>query len=120
MGSAQLDPEHLAAELAAASPALDPPQQRLAISLYRLLAEGAPVARGELAERARADEREVARFLDEHPGVYLDDEDRVVGFWGLALAGMPHRLTVGPRELSAWCAWDTLFLPELLGSTVTV
>jgi len=33
---------------------------------------------------------------------------------------MPHRLRANRRELYAWCAWDTLFLPALLGVTVEV
>jgi alkylmercury lyase len=31
-----------------------------------------------------------------------------------------HRFTIGGRTLSAWCAWDTLFLPQLLGQTAEV
>jgi alkylmercury lyase len=115
-----IDTRRLADELAAARPPLDPGQQRLALALYRLLAEGEPVTRERLADRAGADERGVARMLDEQPGVYFDNDGRVVGFWGLALDGMPHRLTIGDHELYAWCAWDTLFLPELLGTTATV
>jgi alkylmercury lyase len=38
----------------------------------------------------------------------------------MALSGMPHCLEVDGRQLCAWCAWDTLFLPELLGRTVDV
>ena len=33
---------------------------------------------------------------------------------------MPHRLRVDGRNLYAWCAWDTLFLPALLGTGVEV
>jgi alkylmercury lyase len=33
---------------------------------------------------------------------------------------MPHRLRVDGRELYGWCAWDTLFLPELLGVAAEV
>lgn len=38
----------------------------------------------------------------------------------MALSGMPHRMRLPGREVRAWCAWDTLFLPELIGETVTV
>ena len=44
----------------------------------------------------------------------MDEEDRVIGFLGLSMP-MPHRLTVAGGTLHAWCAFDTLFLPELLG-----
>jgi alkylmercury lyase len=33
---------------------------------------------------------------------------------------MPHRLTVAGHTLYAWCAFDTLFLPELFGATAEV
>jgi alkylmercury lyase len=31
-----------------------------------------------------------------------------------------HRIHLDGRELSTWCAWDTLFLPEPLGGTARV
>lgn len=120
MQAAHIDTRRLAQEIAAARPSLDSQQQRLALSLYRLLAEGAPVTRERLADRTGAGTRDVARFLDEQPGVYFDGQGRVIGFWGLALHAMPHRLTVDDHQLYAWCAWDTLFLPELLRATATV
>jgi hypothetical protein len=48
--------------------------------------------------------------------VFHDDAGHIVGFWGLSTTELgPHRLRgVDGVELSAWCAWDTLFLPELL------
>jgi alkylmercury lyase len=54
------------------------------------------------------------------PGVYVDDSDRVIGFWGLTIRPMAHRLVVDDRVLYAWCAWDTLFLPELIGKPAQV
>lgn len=109
----------LARELAAAMPALAPREQRVAIALYRLLAEGRPVPPARLAERSRLRDDEVGRLLESWPGVHFR-EGGVVGFWGLALDEMPHRLHVDGRELRAWCAWDTLFLPELIGRPASV
>jgi alkylmercury lyase len=116
----QIDTRALADEIVAARPALDEQQQRIAIALYRLLAEGQPVAAEQLAGRAGVSVGEVDRLFDEEPGIYRDEQARVLGFWGLALGGMAHRMTVNGRELRTWCAWDTLFLPELLGETATV
>jgi alkylmercury lyase len=114
-----IDTRGLADELAAAMPPLGGREQCIAISLYRLLAEGRPVPTRRVAERAGLRQREVAEVLEEWPGVYLH-EGAVVGFWGLALDRMPHRLHVEGRELRAWCAWDTLFLPELIGKPAQV
>lgn len=115
-----VDTRELADLVIAARPALDAREQRIGLALYRLLATGAPVAAGQLADSAGVEEAEAERFLAEQPGVHRDDDGQVVAFWGLALGAMPHRLTVGGRELGAWCAWDTLFLPELLGEEVAV
>ncbi|HET8536029.1 MAG TPA: alkylmercury lyase MerB [Solirubrobacteraceae bacterium] len=116
----QIDTHALADQLVAARPALDAQQQRIAITLYRLLAEGQPVSVEQLAERAGTPIGDVERLLDDEPGIYRDEHARVIAFWGMALDEMPHRMTVNARELGAWCAWDTLFLPELLGETATV
>ena len=113
-------PVTLAAELAAATPTLDEDEQRLALALYRLLADGQPVEHDALASRAELEATAVADVLTRWPGVYLDDTDRIIGFWGLSIQPMPHHLIVNDRVLYAWCAWDTLFLPELLGHPARV
>lgn len=100
--------------------ALDPTGQRLSLALYRELARGAPVSPSSLANRVEMPTDVVTQQLRSWPGVYYDGKQRVIGFWGLAIAPMPHRLRVDSRELYAWCAWDTLFLPALLGTGVEV
>lgn len=114
-----INSEGLARELVAAMPTLDADEQRVALSLYRQLGEAKPVAPDTLASLARLPLERVQDLLERWPGVYREGE-RVIGFWGLALDGMPHKLHVNGRELHAWCAWDTLFLPELLGARAEV
>src|SRR5437879_1089576 len=116
----QPDIEALSEHLLRVFPALDPTGQRLSLALYRELARGAPVSPSSLADRVEMPAEVVVRQLRNWPGVYYDGEQRVVGFWGLTIAPMPHRLRVDGRELYAWCAWDTLFLPALLGTSVAV
>jgi alkylmercury lyase len=48
-------------------------------------------------------------------GVFWDDHGQVTGMWGLALAEMPHRIRHAGTDLSAWCAWDPLFLARVIG-----
>lgn len=50
----------------------------------------------------------------EWPGVFMQDGS-VVGFWGLAIPEMSHRFDVDGKTLFTWCAYDALFLPELIG-----
>ena len=51
---------------------------------------------------------------------YLDDRGRVLGFGGLAVAPMHHGFNVDGRALWTWCAWDSLFIPQLLGAEAHV
>jgi alkylmercury lyase len=120
MRTVQIDIGELADQLIAARPTLGRPHQRLALGLYELLAEARPVSRERLAQRADMTLEEVGRFLDEQSAVHLDEGGEVVGFWGMTLEPMPHGIRVRGRQLYAWCAWDTLFLPELIGRTVAV
>jgi alkylmercury lyase len=115
-----ITPAALARELAAATPALSEREQHLFLTLYRLLAACRPVETSALAESARLAVDAVRAALERVRGVYTDDRQRLVGFWGLSIHPMPHRLIVNSQTLYAWCAWDTLFLPELLGATAQI
>src|SRR5262249_20435944 len=110
----------LASELAAATPRLSEREQHLFLTLYRLLAAGDPVETSALAASARIPLDAVLAALERLPGVYTDDRQRVIGSSGLSLTPMPYGLIVNGHALSAWCAWDTLFLPELLGVTAEI
>ncbi len=101
-------------------PAMNLAQQRLALALYRGLATGLPVEVSRLAGFAELSRAEIEQILHDWPGVFFDDEGRVIGFWGIALAEMPHRMRVNGQTVFAWCAWDTLFIPRLLDRTVRV
>jgi len=110
----------LAQKVADAFPKLSAPEQRIALGLYRLLAEGEPVSSDRLAQHLDLSTSLVREVLDTWPAVYFDDKKNVIGFWGLALGEMPHRFKVDGRQLYTWCAWDSLFIPELLGKTAEV
>src|SRR5207245_1750782 len=73
-----------------------------------------------LATRAGLAPGHVTELIGDLPGVYLDERERVIGFWGLTIRPMAHRLLLDDRVLYAWCAWDTLFLPELIGKPAQV
>ena len=121
VGDGSIDLGELAREVIAAAPNLDETGRRIAVALYRLLAAGKPVPRKRLAERVGLSMESVAAALDGWPGVYVDDEGSVVGFGGLTQTEMPpHRLEVEGHKLSAWCAWDSLFIPQILGVTARV
>jgi alkylmercury lyase len=99
---------------------LDATDQRVQLALFRLLARGEPVEAGCLADDVSLETATVVARLGRWHGVHLDATGRVVAFQGLSLAQTPHRLHVEGRTLYAWCAWDTLFLPELIGRRAAI
>jgi alkylmercury lyase len=101
-------------------PQLDEKEQRVAVNVYQLLAQSAPVSVGELAKAVELARDDVRTILDRWPEVFRNDEDRIIGFWGLCLAETRHHLEVDGRTLYTWCAWDTLFIPEILQKTARV
>jgi alkylmercury lyase len=100
--------------------------QRLARTLFQLLAGGEPVDTAGLAGAIGRPEAEVSEALAGpafKPLVYRDDTGRIIGFSGLGVAELGetvHHLTVDGRELYAWCAADALFLPAALGREARV
>ena len=109
--------------IAAAIPVYAAEEQRSALTLYRELAKGDPVTAEQFAAASGVSLPEAKTRLDRQSLralTYPDDQGRVVGFGGLAVAPMHHRFIVGGRALWTWCAWDSLFIPQLLGADAHV
>ena len=103
-----------------AFPEMNKVEQQLALNLYALLAEGDAITLEFLARRNSIPLADVKRILDSWPGVFYDEENRIIGFWGIAVGEMGHKLAVNNKIVYAWCAWDTLFIPGLLNATANV
>lgn len=98
-------------------PKFQPHESRLLIALWRRLAEGIAIGDQEIEE--------IAGGLGIAPGVahnFLewmserDEEGNIRGVLGLTLNEMfPTKLTHNGEELRTFCAWDSLFLPIMLG-----
>ncbi len=104
-------------------PALGEDAKRLAAELYRQLARGEPVRLGSLGEALDIPIEKITALLEDEQlkgWVFYDDEGRVIGFRGLAIQEMPHRFEVAGRTLYTWCALDSLFIPEMLGTSAKV
>lgn len=112
--------QELADSLCAAFPKLDDAQRRLALATYGRLARGIAASPVEIAGEAGIETEKAQRILSDWIGVYSDEAKRVIGFWGLTIAKMKHRFEVDGAQLYTWCAWDTLFLPQLLGKSARV
>jgi len=113
---ATIDLDEVDTGLAEAEPKLTVREQRLAVTIYRLLAAGQPVSVQAAATATRMPATEIQHLLQSWPSVYFDHEHRVIGFWGLALQAMPHQLRIAGADLFAWCAWDPLFLALIAGT----
>jgi alkylmercury lyase len=114
--------DELADAIGAAVPDLDADEQRITVEVYRLLADGEPVSVAELARAIDVPSARVEDALASWPGVYRDQEGRVIGFWGLAISPLDpeYRVEIDGKTVYAWCAWDNLFIPAILGKTARV
>ena len=115
MSTGEVHWEQLDEAIAGATPALDEREQRLALTVYRLLATGRPVTVRAAATDVGQSDDAVERTLQSWPGVFRDDTGAVIAFWGLSIYEMPHRLHVAGASVFAWCAWDPLFLAAIVG-----
>lgn len=108
----------LADSLASTFPCCD--DAPLALALLDELAKGEPVRPAALAARVGRDEREITGAIARWPNLHLDDHGQIVAFGGLSLTPTQHSFEVAGRQLYTWCAWDTLFLPALLGEPARI
>jgi alkylmercury lyase len=119
MSASAIDTAELAGQLTCCAQDVSERDRPVQLALFRLLAEGQPVEPTRLAAETGVPAAEVVELLGRWWGVHTD-EGRVVAFQGLSVAEAPHRLKVDGRTLYTWCAWDTLFLPELIGSQAEI
>ena len=96
--------------------------QTFARQIYRLLADGKPVSRQQLAASLGMTSEAVTEALDGLPQRYIgfDDQGRVLEFGGFGPDPTRNVFKVRGHTLYAWCAWDALFIPPILDETAEV
>jgi len=97
-----------------------PDEERVALATSRELADNGVASVASIAARAERTVDGVEGILANWQAVFRADNGDVVGFLGLTAAEMPNRIRFGAAERSAWCAWDTLFLPGVVGQPAHV
>src|SRR5437867_2773180 len=112
--------EQVSAAILALFPPFSATEERVALTLYRLLAEGGPVSPAALASAAGVSTAQVESMLSRWPGVYRDDDRCIIGYGGLTIAETRHRMQIDRNTRYTWCAWDSLFIPQLLGISAHV
>jgi alkylmercury lyase len=120
MEKSKSDLEKLSNTFSELFPKLTHQQQNIDLKLYRLLSEGSPVSSEALSKAIGLSEEAVKTTLKEWYGVYYDECGEVIGFWGLAVPEMNHRFMIDGKTLYTWCAWDSLFIPELIQKTAQI
>jgi len=103
-----------------ASPTLTEEEQYINLEVYRLLSKGDPVTHEAVAQSLNMSFERVDEIIKSWPGEYYNDENKIIGFWGLAIPEMAHRFNVDGIQMYTWCAWDSLFIPELIQKTAYV
>jgi alkylmercury lyase len=113
--------QQLSEAIAAATIDIDEQGRRIGIAVYDLLAQGDPVTPAEIAAHAHQPEGVVVATLQGWPGVFWDDQGRVVGFWGLAIPEMDHRFHAeNGKPMYAWCALDPFLIVPVIGRPARV
>lgn len=106
--------QEIANQVSSALPKMNDQQRHISLQIYRLLAKGNPVAVNQLTSSLGLSEDFVRTTLKEWPAVFYDEKGLIVGYWGLSLSKMKHLFIVDDKELYTWCAWDTLFIPQII------
>ncbi len=114
----RVDLDRLARWFTDTMPEFTSEERALGAEVYRQLLAGEPIPLELLAEKLGWSKSEVERILDQWAP--YDEDKRVIGFWGLTLQPTRHSLEVSGQRLYGYCAWDTLFVPELLGQRARI
>lgn len=112
--------DQIADAVSSAFPKLSEQEQRVTLAIYRLLGKGHPVTADEISHASGVPPEAVAQMLATWHGVERNADGAVTAFCGLTLSKTKHLFRINGRELRTWCAWDTLFLPPLLGAAADV
>ncbi len=113
----------LSSELLLRLPLMTDEERRVGLEIYRQLSAGEPVSTAGLAQSLGIPPHKADELLAQ-PNLksltYIDNKGDIIGFGGLAIRAMPHRFNLNGRRLYTWCAWDSLFVPVILGQAAEV
>jgi alkylmercury lyase len=90
--------------------------QSILLQLYRLLAKGQPVEVDFLAQSLGEETSTVNAALKQVPpsNIVYTQTGAISAYRGLDINKSRHRIIINNKTLYTWCAFDCLFLPELL------
>lgn len=95
-------------------------EQEISMSIYCLMLRGEPVSVRYIADSLDLLPEVINQFLKRWGGIDYNDTGSITGCWGLSLSETKHRFEVDGHSLYTWCAWDALFIPEIINKTAMV
>jgi len=94
--------------------------QQIALLIYKTIANGKPATMEKLSKNLNIPLHELKSKLHAWPGVFINKGEEIKGFWGISTEKMYHKLNFEESEAYAWCTWDALFIPELVGQKAII
>ncbi len=95
-------------------PKLSAIKKRLSKILYIGLTKGYPVSLALIVEQLDIPEEQVRELLDELDYVERSQNDEVIAYRGVTLSPTKYTLITADSTVYTWCAFDTLFLLDLI------
>lgn len=95
-------------------------EQLLARTIYQQLAQGKPLPLKSLAGTLNQAVEVIKQKFTQWGSVFYNNSGEIIGFLGMTVDETQHRMQINSKTSYAWCAWDTLFIPELVGATAQV
>lgn len=95
-------------------------EQEISLHIYQYLARKVHPDEKLLSDNLPYSTDEIKSILEPLSAGIYRNQGNIIGFTGLTTQPMPHSLEIDGTTTYAWCALDTLFIPELLGKQVLV
>ena len=110
----------LAEILSSVFPRLNRTEQKVSLQIYQLLSHGDPITPQYVADSLQIPIETINEMLNHWWGIDYDDCNQIIAYWGLSIRPTQHCFEIDGQMMYAWCAWDTLFLPEILKASARV
>ena len=95
-------------------PKLSELEKRVSTYLYIELVKGYPVPLAKIEKQFSIPEEQVRKLLGELAYVEHNQNDEIIAYRGVTLSPTKHTLVTEDSTVYTWCAFDTLFLLDLI------
>ncbi len=110
------DLDRLSDFFVATFPQMNRDEQMLARAIYQPLALDQSLSLERLARMTDQTVHMIKKAFKKCGGTFYNDGGDIIGFWGISIGKTSHRIQIDSISSHAWCAWDTLLIPKLVGT----